>query len=128
MILLDTHTWVWWEAAASRLSTEALAAIEGADVVGVSSISIWEVALLVERGRLGLQIELGEWLGKAVRNDRVEIVEIEPAIAVTAARIPRTVLRDPADRLIAATAMVHGLRLVSRDREMHSLPELSIVW
>lgn len=128
MILLDTHAWVWWEGADSQLSRSALDAIESAEHVGISCISIWEVAMLVERKRMGLHIELNAWFRHAVSSGRVEVFDIAPSVAITAARIPRTMLRDPADRLIAATAIVHGLSLVSRDREIQSLPELSIVW
>jgi len=62
MILLDTHAWLWWATQSKKLSPKAKKLIDKSDEIGVSVISCWEVAMLVEKGRLGFSIDLQEWI------------------------------------------------------------------
>ena len=66
MIVLDTHVWIWWVADPARLSKAARSAIEKARVRGVCTISVWEIAMLVERGRLVLDREVSDWVHDAL--------------------------------------------------------------
>ena len=93
MILLDTHAWIWWVTESNRLSKRALRAIRRADAVGVSPLSCWEIAMLVEKERIGLSMDVREWVERALEPPTVQIVPLDPAIAVEAARSGNTTWR-----------------------------------
>jgi PIN domain nuclease of toxin-antitoxin system len=117
--LLDTHAWLWWVQRDKRLK---LSAVEQLDAFGpderpyLADISLWEVAMLVDRGRLDLEVPLRHWLEIASHPRTVRVVPISAAIAAetTVARS----LRDPADRLIVATSRVFDLPLFTNDRNI----------
>lgn len=115
MILLDTHIWVRWvDALARPLPSGVVATIETGDQLAISAISCWEVTWLVRRGRLDLKLHLTDWLDQALAGSDVMCLPIDRRVAVRAAGLPEH-HRDPADRLIIATAIVYGARLVSLD-------------
>jgi PIN domain nuclease of toxin-antitoxin system len=119
--LLDTHAWVWWVHGDSRLprgTRDALDALPGQMRPAVSSISLWEVATLVELGRLELPQPLERWFAAAADSRTITVVPITPAVAAEVARLPSSFHRDPADRLIVATCRVLGYPLVTRDRRI----------
>ena len=118
MILLDTHVLVWAVEGDRRLGANAAAAIEEArrsDRVGVSAITPWEIALLAQRGRLRLALDVGAWIDAALGAQGVEVLPIEPAIAVASVRLPSEFHADPADRFIVATARHWRTSLVTAD-------------
>ncbi len=129
MILLDTHALVWAVAESRRLSRPALAAIRKArteDGLAVAAITLWELASLMARGR----IQAYGTLEASVRL-LVEGVTIKPLtaeIAALAAQFPDDYPRDPADRLIGATARAEGLALVTRDEGVRRSPLLNTIW
>ena len=107
--LLDTHILLWWHGDRDRLSRDQRDIIEAADAnspLEVSDISLWEVAMLHGLGRIRLNIPLREWLDKAVAPPLVRRHGISPAIAANLASLPDTFHRDPADRILVATARV----------------------
>ena len=117
--VLDTHAWVWWIERNPRLGRRTLAALDRFPPDRrpyLSDISLWEVALLVERGRLRVSIPLREWLSAAAHHRAVQRVAISPAIAAETAALPEAFHRDPADRLIVATCRILGAPLLTRDR------------
>ncbi len=121
--LLDTHAWVWWVDHDERLGTptiEALDRFPPDNRPSVCDISLWEVAMLVERGRLAFRVPLVEWLAAAAHPNSVRLVPVSPAIAAEVARLPKRFHRDPADRLIVATSRVLQLPLLTRDRRITS--------
>lgn len=132
MIVLDTHAFVWWVAAPDRLPRKARArldrAVEQGDTLRVSSISAWEVAMLVARGRLALTMEVGAWLAAAEALPMVEFVPVDNAVALRAVALPDSLPRDPADRLIAATALGLGATLVTGDERLRSYRSLPTLW
>lgn len=114
--MLDTHAWIWWVLETSDLSRRARTRIEAADAVVVPAISVWEVALLVDRGRLELDLEPLEWMREALAMERVVTGPISPEIAAGAAGLRREGFHaDPADRLIYATARALDATLISDD-------------
>jgi len=116
--LLDTHSWVWWLEGNARLrpsEVERLDALPADDRPYLSDISLWEVAMLVERNRLSFSMPLGDWLEAATHPRSVRVIPITPAIAAEVATLPNTFHRDPADRLIVATARVLALSVLTRD-------------
>lgn len=116
--LLDTHILLWWHERPTRLSTEARRVISKAGARSpllVSEISLWEVATLVELQRVRLSMGLGTWLQRATAAPLVERVGITPEIAAEVAVLPASFHRDPADRLLVATARHLGATLVTDD-------------
>jgi PIN domain nuclease of toxin-antitoxin system len=116
--LLDTHALVWWVTGSSKLTRAQRRAIASAGAqspLGLSDISIWEIAALHELRRLKLTLPLREWLDRAVAEPLVRRVDLAPAIVVEMSSLAATPGWDPADRLIVATARVHGLRLITSD-------------
>lgn len=119
--LLDTHILIWWLNDVSRLSPEQREVIESAGADSpllVSDISLWEVATLCDLGRIRLTIPLREWLDKAVAPPLVRRQGISPAIATELAALPDCFHRDPADRILVATARVFGATLLTHDRRI----------
>lgn len=129
MIVLDTHAWVWWVHGDRRLTETQARVIEEAEsgVVGVSAISCWEVAKLVERGRMVLSRPLEEWFGLALGYPGVRVLELSPEVAVASTRLPGGFHRDPADQIIVATARVRGWPLVTSDEKMLSYEHVETV-
>lgn len=128
MIVLDTHAWIWWAADARRLPPAARHAIDQADAVGVCAISLWEVAMLVAKGRLEFDRETVTWLKQALALPRVELLPLTPVLAVDAARLPDTFPGDPADRLIVASARQARAPLVTRDARIRACDAVTTVW
>jgi PIN domain nuclease of toxin-antitoxin system len=119
-LLLDTHVVLWLDAEPDRLSTRASEAIDAAEELAVASITWFELAWLVEHGRILTAIPLRTWLSKLAGD--VRSIPISPAIAATAVDLRASFPADPADRLIYATAIEHGLRIVTKDERMHRHP------
>ena len=86
----------------------------------VSDISLWEIAVLHDRGRVRLQLPLRDWLDRAVAPPVVERAGISPAVAAEVANLPSTFHRDPADRILVATARVRGATLLTVDERIVS--------
>jgi PIN domain nuclease of toxin-antitoxin system len=129
MIVLDTHIWVWWVHGDSRLTPKQLEAIEAteADIMGVSAISCWEVAKLVEYDRLALPVALNEWFDDALNYPGVQLLELTPEIAVASTQLPGKFHRDPADQIIVATARVHNCSLVTSDSKILDYPHVNTI-
>jgi len=120
-LLLDTHVWLWLVAGSSDLSTEVRDEIEraaGAGALRIAAISLWEVALLAWRGRIVLGKSIGLWLDEALAEPGPTIDQISPQIAAESYALPEAFHRDPADRLIVATARVANATLMTRDRRI----------
>jgi PIN domain nuclease of toxin-antitoxin system len=132
VIVLDTHALVWWLADTANLPRKARAWLDQAaaagEVVHASSISAWEVAMLVARGRLELTMDVGAWIAAAEALPQVAFVPVDNAIALRAVALPDPFPRDPADRIIAATALGLGATLVTGDRRLRGLPPLRTLW
>ena len=128
LIVLDTHVWIWWVDHAGRLSPSARRAIDHASRIGISAISLWEVGSLTERGRIRTSRSTLEWLEAGLSLPRVELLPLTPAVAATAVRLGGTALGDPADRIIAATALEMKAPLVTKDERLHGLPQLEVIW
>ena len=127
-LLLDTHVVHWWSAEPERVSKAAAAALSSADELAVADITWWELAWLARHDRITVAVPIGTWLTQLA--GRVRTVPITPAIATTAANLPDRFPRDPADRLIYATAIEHGWRLVTKDGPMrkHRHPRAIALW
>ncbi len=129
MILLDTHSLIWWVTKDKKLSPAAFAAIEddGPEIL-VSSMTIWEIALLVTHGRLGLSKSLEAWVASVEKIDKVEFIPVDNDIAVGAITLPGEFHKDPADRIIIATARKFGAPIVTADDKIRAYPHVRTIW
>lgn len=131
MIVLDTHALLWWVEGDRKLSSRARRRIgserEAGEVI-VSSITAWEIALLIAKKRLGLAVDLDLWLAKVARINGLRFAPVDNAIAVAAVNLPGPIHRDPADRIIVATARHHEAPLVTADRQLRAYPHLETIW
>lgn len=127
-VLLDSHVVHWWSAEPRRLSRIASRAVEQADVLAVAAITWFELAWLAEHERIQVTIPVRSWLQQLA--EQVRTVGITPAVASTAVSLPSSFPGDPADRLIYATAVEHGWRLVTKDRRLrdHRHPRSVTTW
>lgn len=129
MILLDTHAWLWWLTDPDRLSEPARAAIDGAPRVGVSTLSAWEITMLVVRGRISLDRDIEAWVPQAFAQDRVEALAPSAEIAVAAGLLDsREFPGDPIDRLIYATARAANATLITRDEAIRAFDPRLTLW
>jgi PIN domain nuclease of toxin-antitoxin system len=130
MILLDTHAIVFDAVAPERLTRRAAGVIERAASQGslaCSDISLWEIAMLATRGRLDLGVDAAVFMDRAIQARALAVLPITPQIAVLAQN-GMFAHGDPADRIVAATALHHRARLVTADERLHGLKGLSVVW
>lgn len=122
MILLDTHIWVRW-LISENMDSEMTNFIENSEHVGISSISCWEVAYLAKRGRMELPIPVENWINVGLSETQIICLPIDQQIAMLAANLPDH-HRDPADRMIIATAISHKAQLISFDEQFRKYDEL----
>lgn len=126
-LLLDTHIWLWGLLDPDRLSNgvrQTLASRQ--EELRLSPISVWEALILAERGRLTLEPDPRSWLRKAM--SKCPIVEVPVTFdVVLASRNIDLEHQDPADRFIAASAKVFGLKLVTADRRLLRCPEIEVL-
>jgi PIN domain nuclease of toxin-antitoxin system len=127
LILADTHAWLWWVNEDQRLGRTARTTLQRESVIGVAAVSCWEVALLVARGRLTLNRDLSRWFEDALLPGMTALIPLTPAIALRAVQL-RPALRDPADCMIAATAIDLNVPLATADARLHALPGLHTIW
>jgi PIN domain nuclease of toxin-antitoxin system len=131
MIILDTHTWVWWVSSPKRLSPSAKKIIDHSmenNEIFISSISTWEVAILVDKDRLKLTLEVNDWIARSERLPFVTFISIDNTIALKSVFLPGDFHSDPADRIIVATAITTGAPLVTKDERILSYPYVETVW
>ncbi len=131
MIVLDTHVWVWWVSGSQPLSAAASELLERGVAdrsIHVSSISVWEVSLLVQRGRLQLTMDVEDWIARSESLPFLHFVPLDNRIAVRATRLPGPLHNDPADRMIISTAQILGASLVTRDERLWNYAHVETVW
>jgi PIN domain nuclease of toxin-antitoxin system len=129
VIVLDTHIWIWWVHGDPRLTPEqahVLQEHEGSGL-GVSPISCWEVAKLVEYKRLGLPCAVGEWLDQALSYPGVQLLELSTRVVVESTQLPGEFHRDPADQIIVATARVLDCPLTTADEKILRYPHVKLL-
>ena len=133
MIVLDTHAVLWWVNGDPQLSPNAHAAIEqelrgGGGVILISAITAWEIALLLEKGRITLSMGIDDWLDTVEEIEGVRIVPVDVATAVESTRLPGEFHKDPADRMIVALARHFNAVLVTADEKINDYRHVKTVW
>jgi PIN domain nuclease of toxin-antitoxin system len=133
VILLDTHVILWWQAIDDRLSARARREIERAERILISPISLWEIGLLVDKGRVRLDRDVFVWAQDFLAGDRIELAELTPTAAVAAGLLPGLGFAgDPADAMLYATARERGGPLISKDTRIRTFAaarrDLRAIW
>ncbi len=130
MILADTHVVLWLALEPEQISANALHALkearESQGGIAIADISLWEIAVAIKRGKVVLDSDLAEFLRSVEETYRVLPVTAE--IAERGTQFSRAYPRDPADKLIGATALIHGLKLVTRDDVIRASGEVPVLW
>lgn len=130
MIVLDTHALLWWVSGQPDLSKTAKRTIEKELAKGevvISSISAWEIAMLVDRGRLVLAMELEQWLATVTKIQGLRFMPVDNEIALKAVELV-AFHKDPADRMIVATARKLSASLVTRDKKIRDYRHVKTIW
>lgn len=122
MIVLDTHILIWWVTAdLTKLSPNAISAINqelaGGEII-ISSITAWEIAMLIAKERIVISMDLDEWLSTIAQIEAVKFYAVDNDIVVKSASLPGDFHKDPADRMIVATARKLGCGLVTADEKI----------
>jgi len=131
VIVLDTHTLVWWVTGDATLSKKAMKAIEREQSGGaiiVSAISAWEIAMLVAHARLVLAMDVSSWLATVAEIEGVRFLPVDVEIAAKSVELPGEFHKDPADRMIVATARKLAVPLVSKDDKILNYPHVKTLW
>lgn len=131
MIVLDTHSWIWWVDQPSRLSpavSHALGDVSERNPVVVSSISVWELYILVEKGRLGLRTDPAHWVHQCELSQKIRFVPVDNEITRISVQLPKSVPEDPANRLIVATAISLGGKLITKDAKLRASHVVETLW
>ena len=127
MIILDTHIWVWRVQEVGQLrpaQITAILAMENGDsgAIGICATTLWEVAMLVQRGRIQISADLSDWFENALAYPKVHVIDLSPAIAIQSTQLPgntqlprKEQIRDPSDQIIVATAILNNCPLVTSD-------------
>lgn len=132
MIVLDTHALVWWVSEPKRVGVKARKLIDAAGAarttIAVSSISIWEITMLVAAGRLALTVEVNAWIAHVEALPLLSFVPVDNRIAARAVQLVNFAHRDPADRIIVSTALGLGATLLTADKQLRAYAPLSTAW
>lgn len=130
-VLLDTHILIWWlinEGPLSKKQTEVLEIIESkGERYTISAITLWEIAKLVEQDRIVLHRSVDGFFEELESHSTIEIIPLTPRIALESTRLGDTFPKDPADQIIAATARVQGLSLVTADARIRNSGVISVI-
>lgn len=130
MILVDTHVVLWLAFDPQRISRRARSAIaearKSADALAISDISLLELSTLARKGRIRIGIGMESFLQEV--ESRFVVLPISGRACARAMGLPATYPRDPADRIIGATALVEGLTLLTADREIRRSKAVQTIW
>ena len=126
--LLDTHIWIWSVSASKKLSREIKDILkDDSNELFISSISVWEFLILVEKGRISISKSMDEWLEEAMFQSKIQEIPVDTEIARQSREIALP-HQDPADRFIAGTAKVGQLTLITSDGKLSQCDDISIVF
>lgn len=131
MILLDTHVVIWDALAPNRLSTtaqQAMAQANQQDGMLIADISLWEIAMLVQKGRIQISTNCQTFITLLLQANKLRVVAISPLIATQSVQLPGVVNKDPADRLIVATALIEKAVLVTADLNLQTSGAVPTLW
>ncbi len=132
MVVLDTHVLLWWVSDSDQLSVAAKKAIDktismGSEVI-VSTISAWEVSMLINKKRLVLSMDVESWFAEVSQIDGVRFLPVDNEIGIKSTVLPGSFHKDPADRMIVATARKLAVPLVTADDKIRNYQHVKTIW
>jgi PIN domain nuclease of toxin-antitoxin system len=131
VIVLDTHVWLWWLHNPARLSPAADKLIQqeqGSGALIISTISVWEVAVKVQSGKLTIPMEINRWYELARSYPATIIEPLSPLDAIASTQLPGDFHKDPADRIIVSLARRLAVPLLTCDRKILDYKHVITVW
>lgn len=131
MIVLDTHIWLWWLHDPGKLSADADRLIQQEQFSGalvISAISVWEVAVKVQSGKLAIPMDINRWYELARSYPSTVIEPLSPVDAIASTQLPGDFHKDPADRIIVALARRLSVPLLTCDRKILDYKHVVTVW
>lgn len=131
MILMDSCAIIWDALEPSKLSEKATFAIEKADkhsALIISDISLWEIAMLIKKRRLEVDSTAAHFVNLFLQSRNISVKSISPEIAELSVNFGAEINSDPADRIIAATSVVHNAKLVTADENLRACEWLNTIW
>jgi PIN domain nuclease of toxin-antitoxin system len=124
MILLDTHVWLWWLLDEGDLTEDERQTLDNSAAnkeIAISAASIWEVELLERRGVIQLEPNIKTWIELATKPEVCKVIPIDKEVILAQEKLPPNFPEDPADRLIAATALYFEYGLATKDKRLQEL-------
>ena len=130
MLLLDTHVWWWALNEPKKLSNKAYKIIREnpPNQRAIASISMWEFAMMVSTGKVDIRIPCDQWLDQAINQTALAVYDLNPKVAAESCNLPGDFHKDPADRIIVATARINNLTLITKDKKITSYPYVNAIW
>ena len=131
MILMDTCAIVWDALEPTKLSDAALAAINKADehnTLIIADVSLWEIAMLINKGRIQIETTAANFINLYLQSRNIVVQSISPEIAELSVNLGAEINSDPADRIIAATSIIHNAQLVTADQNLRNSNLLDSLW
>jgi len=132
MILLDTHVLLWWVNGSDLLSEVAekviITTLKSGDEMLVSTISAWEVAMLIEKQRLILSMDVESWFDEVAQIEGLRFIPVDNEIAIKSTVLPGVFHKDPADRMIVATARKLAIPLLTADQKIKDYEHVKTIW
>jgi len=127
--LLDTHVWIWMMDCPEKLPKKVRTAFrKEAGPLAVSLMSVWEVAKLVQKSRIDLNMPLERWVYNALDSSLICKINLDERVAIESTRLPGDFHNDPAEQILVATARVHRLTLVTADRKILTYSHVKTLW
>lgn len=131
MILMDTCAIVWDALEPEKLTSKALETIDNGykhNELVISDISIWEISMLIKKGRIEVATTTANFLNLFIQYRNITILSISPEVAELSVNFDSQINKDPADRIIAATSIIHNAQLVTADQNLRKSTILNTVW
>jgi len=131
MIVMDTCAILWDALEPKQLSAKAIKAIDNADnhnALLIADISIWEIAMLIKKGRVEIDTTAANFINLFLQSRNISVISISPEIAELSVNFEADINNDPADRIIAATSVIHNARLVTADKNLRATEMIDTLW
>lgn len=127
--LLDTHVWIWLMDYPEKLPEKVVAELrKETHPLGISMMSVWEIAKLVEKNRIDLNMTVDRWIFGALDSELVCKMQLGERVALESTKLPGDFHNDPADQIIVATARVHNLTLITADQKIIDYDHVKTLW
>jgi len=131
MIVMDTCAILWDALEPKQLTKKAIKAIDNADkhnALLIADISIWEIAMLNKKGRVKIDTTAANFISLFLQSRNISVISISPEIAELSVSFDTDINSDPADRIIAATSIIHNARLVTADKNLRATEMVDTLW